>query len=123
MPAEKALPKHKLTYGQDLWDSLTSVRDATEHRQKTMGSLRNFFKSYKKALDGFRDGVRKALFVYEKEVLAPDSKRAGTDEQKSFFGSFTTKKKADERVSMVDTLGSCLFNCKLNIEDVMALTD
>ena len=43
--------KDEPTYGQDLWDSLNAVREATEHRSKTMQSLKNFFKSYRKCLD------------------------------------------------------------------------
>ena len=43
-----------------------------------MMALRNFFRTYKKSLDMFKDGVHKALMVLEKEVLSPEQNRAGT---------------------------------------------
>lgn len=92
-----------------------------------MASLRNFFKAYKKSLDAFKDGMRKAVFVFEKEVIQPQQKRV-KEPAKSAFSvtnmlTMSKKKEADESVSMVDTLGSCFFNCKLSLEEVLKMLD
>lgn len=40
-----------------------------------MQSVRNFFKCYKRSLDQFKDGVKKALLQFEKEVIVLQSKK------------------------------------------------
>ena len=63
------------SYGRDLWDQLGVIRESTELRQKQMQSVRNFFKCYKRSLDQFKDGVKKALLQFEKEVIVPQSRK------------------------------------------------
>jgi hypothetical protein len=36
-----------------------------------MQSLKNFFKSYKKTIDQFKDGMKKAVLSFEKDIIVP----------------------------------------------------
>jgi len=40
-----------------------------------MQALKTFFKSYRKSIDGFKEGVRKAVLQYEKDIIVPQTKR------------------------------------------------
>lgn len=59
------------SYGTELWDCLNIVKESTDFKQKQTTSIRNFFKSYKKSLDAFKDGVKNALKIFEKDVIVP----------------------------------------------------
>ena len=63
------------TYGRDLWDQLPVIKESTDLRVKQMQAIRNFFRTYRKSLDLFKDGVKKALLQFEKEVIVPQSKK------------------------------------------------
>jgi len=54
-----------------LWDNIGAVKEATEMKTKQMQHLRTFFKAYKKALDHFKDSLRKALAQYDKDIIVP----------------------------------------------------
>ena len=60
-----------MTYGYDLNDNLNIIKEATDQRCKQMQSLKNFFKQYKKAIDSFKDIIKKALVQFEKDIIAP----------------------------------------------------
>ena len=68
---EQSMCMDGLTYGVDLWDNLNVVKESTDQRCKQMQGLKNFFKQYKKAIDQFKDGVKKALVQFEKDIIAP----------------------------------------------------
>ena len=44
-----------------MWDQLSVIKDSIENRQKQMLSLKTFFKQYKKTIDSFKDGLKKAV--------------------------------------------------------------
>ena len=52
----------KLSYSHEMWDQLVVIKDSIDQRQKQMQSLKNFFKQYKKTIDQFKDGMKKAVF-------------------------------------------------------------
>ena len=56
-----------------------------------MQSVRNFFKCYKRSLEQFKDGVKKALLQFEKEVIVPQSKKGYKIGQKA--SNFSLAKK------------------------------
>lgn len=64
-----------LNYANDLWDNLKAVKEQTDNRQKRLVSLKSFLKAYKKALDGFKDGVKKSLVQFEKENSSFNEKK------------------------------------------------
>jgi len=68
---EQSMCMDGLTYGIDIWDNLNVVKEATDQRCKHMQHLKNFFKQYKKAVDQFKDSVKKALVQFEKDIIVP----------------------------------------------------
>jgi hypothetical protein len=49
-----------LSYGKDLWDSLSLLSDNTHQRTQQMKSLRTFFAAFKRALDTFAGSLAQA---------------------------------------------------------------
>jgi hypothetical protein len=68
-PSESQDLTRRLNYGTDLWDRLDLVKDQSEARIKQIQGFKSFLKSYKKLIESFKDGMRKTLQAYDKEVL------------------------------------------------------
>lgn len=92
-----------------------------------MQAIRSFFKTYRKSLDQFKDGVKKALLQFEKEVIVPQSKKGYKIGQKASNFPQTKKSQKTEAHSisncLVDTLGSCLFNTKLSLDETIRIIE
>jgi len=41
----------RATYGSEMWDLMVTLKDSSDYRCKQISHLKNFFKSYKKAID------------------------------------------------------------------------
>ena len=65
-----------------MWDNIGAVKEASEMKSKQMQHIRSFFKAYKKALDNFKDSLKKALNQYEKDIIVPQSKRGSKSAQR-----------------------------------------
>ena len=77
-----------------------------------------FFKQYKKTIDGFKDGMKKASLQFEKEVIVPQNQKGYKISQK-----FKKNNKEPQNYGLNDTLSSCLFNSKLSMDEVIKSID
>jgi len=71
----KALDAEVYSFDTKLWDQIDAIKEQQDLKSKQMQALKTFFKSYRKSLDVFKDGVRKAVTQYEKDIIVPQSKR------------------------------------------------
>lgn len=58
-----------ISYGRDLWDSLSLLTENTLQRTHQMKGLKTFFASYKKSLDSFSSALSRATSQYEKDFI------------------------------------------------------
>ena len=43
-----------------MWDQIHILKEQTDQKSKQLQSLKMFFKQYKKSIDSFKDGMKKA---------------------------------------------------------------